>query len=106
MKTLCHHRGLCGDITFQIDRNIGRVKHVGPPAPGRQISLPSNSDTLQPAASSLDLVTGLPPTMIRFRGEIASTLHPSVSYSCSGTSTSSTPRDVSNSNNGTGKRRR
>src|SRR5579871_5159397 len=71
----------CDAVACHRARNMGRVRHVGPPAPGRQISLPSNSDMLQPAASSRERVMGFPRTMIRLRGEIARTLQPSDSYS-------------------------
>src|SRR5207247_844655 len=80
----------------------GRVRHVGPPPPLRQISRPANSRTVTPARSSRARVSRLPATISTSRGATASTLHPSVSNSGSATSTSSMPRESSTSRNGTG----
>src|SRR4030095_2098866 len=87
-------------------RSSGRVRQVGRPAPGRQPSVPSNSETLHPASSRRDRVTGLPLTIATLRGDTASTLHPSVLYSSSGPHTILTPRLVSSPKRDTGTIRR
>src|SRR2546422_10570990 len=69
-------------------RVSGRVRHVGPPPPLRQISRPANSRTVTPARSSRARVARLPVTISTSRGASASTLHPSVWNSGSATSRS------------------
>src|SRR2546429_6008204 len=50
---------LYSNSSFHYGRNRGRVKHVGPPAPGRQISLPSNSETLRSEEHTSELQSRL-----------------------------------------------
>jgi len=49
-------------------RSMGRVRHVGPPLPGTQISRPSNSVIVHPAACRRERVMGLPRIIRTFRG--------------------------------------
>src|SRR5438876_7325624 len=65
-------------------REIGLVKHVGPPSALSEISLPLYVTTSQPASSSRRLVIGFPSNIRHLRGASASTLVPIVGNSSSG----------------------
>src|ERR1700730_5741327 len=67
-------------------RQIGLVKHVGPPSALSEISLPRYVMTSHPASSSSRLVMGLSSSIRHLRGASASTLVAIVAYSDSGIS--------------------
>src|SRR5258708_31827826 len=92
---------MTGRGSYHAERSRGRVRHVGPPFPLREISSPSYSSTEHPKASRRRRERGPPASITTPRGTHGRTLQARAGDPPPPTSTSPGPPPPTNSHRGT-----